>query len=576
MSRLRNIISILLYFLASVTGIILFLFALLNMPFTHRALTSQVNAILTRSGAPVSIGNIKMIMPTTLMVTGVVYNNYMGDTIFYAGSVQTDYSPISLLRKKVVLRGAIVDTAVISLKSSQEVNPDDKQEHVSKGSAPDFPAKTNNKRSWVITLDSGDLSAITFLMENPESGINISQEVDGIRVSGFRLSLQEKEITAMSASIMGSDGLIEILPALQTSEEKTDSEWSYLISSLSLDNLNLTYRDMVRDLLAEASIGKGIINVNKLDISNRAFDIKKISLKRSDVSLHSYNDTGRVAGDNPLLQIREMELLVVDILSSGENIGAVLKSLSFDSGNGVESFKMEGRLASNEGKTELEMELETKKSRLSISGKAATSLPEILKDPTAIGNAKLSINNSGISLSDISSFYPALKSVPVFTLAGLDPINIDGSLILDEEKLVIERFSLSQDNNFILIANGEIDNCFDLSIAGGDMLIEIPEIDTEWLRKIIPGEGVTGSMPEFGRLSLSVSLSNSFRAPGFDIRLRSDMGDARVSGMVNFDSDSFRVNSVFENILAGKILKTNTLDSFYGSILAVGKGFNPD
>jgi len=87
-----------------IMGIILLVFVFLNLPFTQRYATLQVNKILSSSGVPIQMDAIRKILPGSVRIQGITINGPLGDSIIYAGELHTDIRLVSLLRHKVLLK----------------------------------------------------------------------------------------------------------------------------------------------------------------------------------------------------------------------------------------------------------------------------------------------------------------------------------------------------------------------------------------------------------------------------------------------------------------------------------------
>ncbi len=200
----------------------------------------------------------------------------------------------------------------------------------------------------------------------------------------------------------------------------------------------------------------------------------------------------------------------------------------------------------------------------------------MIAKPSEIQNAKIAINQSTLSLRDISYFKTDLLENPLFTSMVKAPINLAGDISLENSVLSFSEISVSQEQNFKITLEGIAENPFQPVKSILDLQLGIPDIDNAWLREMIAAFGVEEHLPEFKNLSAERNISDSFRSPDFAFKLKSDQGNVDLLGSFDFNIDSFSVHAEFDRLMLGKVMNIDALGIFNGSGDFSGTGFKKE
>ena len=139
--------------------------------------------------------------------------------------------------------------------------------------------------------------------------------------------------------------------------------------------------------------------------------------------------------------------------------------------------KMKGELDSDSESTQLNLALETAHSKLSMEGIANQSLSGIVSEPADIQKANLAISKGHLSLKDVYPFIRKWQDGQKITALDSKPYTVSGDIELMESLLSFSGFSFSQDRNFQMTLEGEVENPFPFSEARSELDIGIFYID---------------------------------------------------------------------------------------------------
>jgi len=611
--KLRKLRRFLVICIISVTGIFALLFSFLNLPFSQRFATRQVNQVLAGAHVPVHIDAIRRILPNSLVIRGILITDFQGDTIIYAGELRTDCRLPALMRQKVILRDLELTHLCVNIIMNDSTRNYNIAEAFQSGGKTKASKPDSGKDSWLISIKKGALSFIKFLMTDSIGGIHIQQDVDELGLRNFTLDLADKEIRAKTLELDKACGKIVLAPQDSNQIDNGQSPWNFGLTNLSLNNIDFTYHQVSERLIMHLILGEGKIRANEMDFVNRVVDLKKISISKGSASIQSskpspdpdafthpvhekslwyfkgkeidiedvglkfgsYNGSGTDSSETGL-NVTDLEMKLSGFILDERHTGVKVNRLSFDLGNGFSMKKMKGELDSDTGRTKLDLEFETGNSQVNLKGLATQSVLDIISKHGEVKKANVAIRNTRLSLKDFDPFFVELKDNPHFMAMADTPCSIAGDLEVVHSLISLSGFFLSQDRNFLIALDGKVENPFSIAEGQGNLNIGISNIDTTWLKEILAGFGVENDIPDASGLAVECKVSNTFRSPDFDMYIRSNSGPVNVSGSLDFSTGSFSAQSSFEGINLGEVLKIAKLGSFYGSGKISGAGFSPE
>jgi translocation and assembly module TamB len=550
---------------------------------------------------------------TTVKLRGITITDSESDTLIYAGEVKVRYALSSLMVKKVVLKKVNVSSARVNISRNTNSLRYDIGEVFSPEAKPEVEVPEDGKKSWEIYIKKGSLSKINFQMNDPMIGIQISEEIEGIKFKDFDLLLRKKSIHLNDVELRGARGGLKPSQVQTDQRNKKEYPWSFSLGKAGLHDLNFTYEQSNDGLSLNLMLEKGLIRTNLMDIVNKEIDIDIISLTQADatiltgrpskasnssqkhisesflwdfmiektdfedVNIMLRNDNHPIASSStPEFSMKGLDMRLTDTRLNNENTGVEVRKLNFDLNNGFSMKKMKGGLDSNSEATRLDMDIETGNSMMSLEGVADESFFDMIAKPNQIRKALVSLNNTSISPRDISYFKPELRVHPVLKILASKPLILEGDIGLVGSLLNLSEISISQDQNFGITIEGNAKNPFQPLNATGDLHIEIPDINIAWLKAILEGFGFENNVPELTSLSIQGTLSDSIKSPDFNLQLTSNLGNVDLSGSIDLNDDSYAVNTSFDRLMLGELLNIDSLGTVSGSGEFAGTGFNQE
>ena len=572
MKRFRSKRKFFVVFLAVLSGILLLLFAILNLSFTQRFATKKVNQILAHSGLPIQIDAIKQILPPLVKLQGVTINGINGDTIIRVGKLDANCRLISLMRKKVVIRDVIIDQAAVELLmnyASRSLNIAETFQAVPKT---EEEKAEKEKAKWMISIRHGDLSGIHFIMSDSISGLHISQNVSGVELKSFRISLLESEIMCQSINMLSADGWLSLTPRSAPAKKKTGLPWNISLLDIDLNEIDFTFQKPADSLKLETRIGMAKIRANEMDLRSRIVDIQKLSLEECRTILHTRDDLTSVINASSYGGI---DLDVKDFKLDSTQFGMKVKKMNVDLSNGFSLTKVKGEIFSEAQVSEIEMDIETGNSRMGLSGTLEKSLFKFFANPEEIQNATLNIKQLNLSPKDIAFFIPDLQNLAYYSNLLTSPIDMKGSLNVDESQFILSGLTLSQGRNFLVTADGAIGNPFRFSESIANLDVEISDIDHNWMESLLKESSISDSIPELAELKLQVKISDSIYAPDILLALTSNSGDVNLEAFLDIQNEKFDLDYSLDKLSLAKLLNIPMIGPISGKGHISGQAFSP-
>jgi len=592
--RRRRGRKIFLFFLMGLSGMLLLVFLVLNLPFSQRFATKKANQILSSSSVPIHLDGIRKIMPGSVKIQGIVIKGIQGDTIIYAGELQADIRLVSLLRSKVMLKDVVLDGALVELDRNTSAQKINIAAAFQSGKPRDAVPIEKPPARWEISIREGVLTNIHFRMNDSLTGIHIVQDAREIEIGSFLVSIPEREISCKSLFLGEADGLVNLTPRLLAPKKKGGSPWNFGFHKLELDDVDFAFSNSADSLLLEVSIGKGNIRANEFDLPSRTADFKLISFDESIVTVQKKqeddeeesfqwnirsenidikNSAARL-GPEPGDSFKEIDVRVDDLRLNEDQAGMKLKKIGFEMGNGFTLKKLSGELDSNKDQTRLQLDIKTGNSRLELKASADKGYQDILSAPGEISNGTVNMERSQISVHDLACFIEDLEALPFYASLIESDLDMEGSLDVEGPLFSLSGFTVSQEKNFNFKLEGDINKPKQFSEATGDLDLEISGLDQAWLEKLLAGFGISYAVPDLSDLKIYVNVSDSLESPDFNVAVASYLGDVDLAGTLDFNKELFNMAYAFHRISLGDLLYVPDLGSFTGAGEIKGKGFS--
>jgi len=600
-------------FLISVIGLLALLLVFINLPFSDRFVSRQVNSLFSKLDLPLHIESIRTLLPNKVKVEGVTISGPQGDTIICAMGVDTKINLPALLKKKVKLQQVYLGGVVVHLYNDSTNTGINIGRTFSKKDKAEAEKPKEIKGFWEIDIKRGDLKNISFKLDDPSIGIHITEEIEDLKLTGFNLSLQNRSLVFKSIKLDAGQGGLRISPRLIPPKKEKGAPWNFGFKKVQVSDLDFTFNQEADSILLNLVLQEGLIRTRVTDFANKEIDADIISLNGADVTMLTglTGKSSESTADRPSLDfpwdiiidktnlqkvkvsqgaysypkapdtafpakivLREMHL--IDTRLNKNQAEVLVKKLGFSLANGFDLKQMKGEFTSNPETTQLAFSFESENSKAKLEGDAEGSIFKILKNEDELRNAHLAFQNTQLSLKDVFFFKDDLKEIPALSTLSKAPIDIDGYFGLDQSKINLQDLKISQTDNFSLAIDGNAEDPFQPKEARGNLEFKLLARDSAWLNEMLKELGPEDAYSTLSSISLQGSISDSLGYSGINLGLKSNLGELDLSGTFDLKTESFDLRTTFFNLLPGKLLKAEALGEISGSVALSGSGFKQD
>jgi len=600
--KFRRTKKVLLIFLIAVCSLILLLIISINLPFGQRFITGRINNILADAGLPIHITEISKIFPEIVTVKGITISGIENDTIIYAGEIKAGFLPLGLLKKKLIIKSVdIIDAKVSILRKGKDLNI---AAAFSQGNKDSNNRPEQKKKSWLISIGEARISSARFQMNDSLSGIQINQHLGELFIKMDRMSLPDHDLSVHTLDIRGANGTIKIISHPASQDTSSSTAWNIGVNNIELFEINQVYNNAVDSQLIGIVLGESSVSIDKMDIENRSIAINKILFDQASLifkqgtkpaekdvpvkdttSSFTWNieadrmdlknisfETGKYSDSIPEFGVKELDLEVSDLVLNDERATIKIDQSLITLNNGFMLKKLIGSLNSDDNETSLELSAETSNSTFNIESKADGKLFQIISDPSRIRKAFVSVMNTELSVKDLLCFKPELRKINAFNSLEKSPLILNINASLSDSVISIIDVSLEKKKSMKTVITGNIINAFFKNKEKGEINLNIPFIDFQWIKSLLDDSDLKNQLPEIKSLSLSGSISGSLKSSLIHLAISSNLGNTDITGTIEFDNDSIYAKTIFSNVMAGKLISNPLLGSFDGSIEIAGKG----
>lgn len=600
--RLRIWRKSFLIFLGSVLGVILVVFVILNLPFSQRYATRQVNQILYLAHVPIQLDAIRKIMPGSVSIQGIAIGGSERDTIIYVGELHADIRLLSLLKSHVMLKEVLLDGALVELTRKQGMQKLNIAEAFQSEKKKEAVPLEKKPAKWKISIRKGALTNIHFRMQDSLSGIHIAEDASEIEIGSFRISLPDRDIRCKSLFLGESGGFVNLGPRLIPPKKRRGLPWNMGFQKLELDAVDFSFFHAADSLKLATSIDRGSIKANKFDLRSRTVDLKQLSLSRSMVRVHGVDasekqkkqaDAGEdffqwifgcedldinksvaMLGLESMERIEEIDIHAENLRYNKDQVGMKIRKMAFVLENGFSIRKMSGRLNSDSIETRIQLDISSANSHVVMEAYAESELQGILFEPGELSKATLDMDESHISLADLSCFLEDLDTLGFYATFAASPLDISAKLNMEASHLSLTELSLSQDKNYLVKLAGDIGSPFHPSEATGKLDFEFSGLKQAWAEALASELAYSRSIPTLSDLSIRGTISDSLLSPDIHVRLQSQWGKVDLGGRLNFKKELFTLACSFQRVSLGDLLINSDLGYFTAAGEIKGSGYS--
>ena len=630
--------KVLRLFTKVVIGILVFivlLFILIQTPPVQNFARKKVQSYLqNKLHTKVSIGKLYIGLPDIVSLQDVYIEDQTKDTLLAGGRLKVNIDLFRLFNNVVEINELQLEGITAKVK---RVLPDTTYnfQFIVDAFTPAEKKPVNTKDSSVMQVDISSilLNKVHVIYKDVVSGsdmdVNINHfttKIDKFDPYKFIFSVPETQVSGVTARIYQSKPMVAAVntPSKDAAQAAQPIDLDFQFKNLTLQNIDLDYRNDVSAFYTRLKIGDAVVNANKVDLPNRTIDLETIKLDKTTTALRMGNDQDakkvvqQVKQDvNSQAQmdwkvrlgrfeINENNLQYDDDskpkLSSGMDYAHILANnvtlhasdviynkdsvlLTIEEGNlreksGFVLNKLKGEILYSGKQTYLKDFL-VETPGTSIKRNVVLTYPSldaVTKDLSKL-QLNLDLQNTKLQVKDILVFAPQLRSQPA--LKNQNAVwYLNGRVTGNVSNLRIETLQASGLSNTRLDISGTLVGLMHPTNARGQLQIRQFTTTRKDVMVFVSPETFPKNITLPERVNVSGTIAGNMDDISPNLAINTSLGSARVKGRIrhatNPNNMQYAVNVTASNLDVGTIMQnTQSFGKMTAVIQANGSGIDP-
>jgi len=621
----KLILKSLLWLILGVLGLVVILLVTLQLPSTQNYLADKVTSYVSqKTKSHVSLGRISIAFPKDISLTDLYVEDLHKDTLLYAHSIRLNLNLWDLLSKKLELKDVTLSNATIHV---YREFPDTLFNYSFIPAA--FASKKTDSvsddstagKSFEFSIKNIDLTDIYLTYHDTLTGTNADVKLGNLATSFNTFDLNKKNIQVKLVKLQNSVLFIsQQVPLRKDTTASKPFDFNIGLTSLELDHVNATYTDGKNLQDIRAIIGNLSLKTDLIDIAKQKLQLDQLSLSQSSIlyrinksiridtaalskdttassnwiislkqldlknNAFAYDDQNKEAASSGMdfshLSFQKISLNGKDISIAPEKISLILNDFNLQEQKGFVLKQFKTHLTYTKTQIELaKLNIETNNSRIGDYIGIRFSSLNALKD--SIGNLQPTINlqNTTISLKDITLFKPDVFNNPNLNINESTRIHLDCKINGRVDDLIVDRLNVKTLENTLVDLKGTIKNVTRPKSMYADIELDKFETGKSDIENIVN----SAILPSNISIPSTIHIHGKFKGYtsnfNTDVALQTSLGDA--SATVKMDTPAASNDTTFDaqltitNFDLGKLLKdTALLGPLTMHTTAKGKGLS--
>ncbi len=592
----KKILKVIAWMVVSIVALLVVAVLLIQIPAVQSRLTQKAVAFLEgKIGTDVSLGAIRIGFPKRVVLEGIYVEDQSGDTLLYAGRLSLNTDLWALTKNKILLNEIALEDVVASV--SRPANDSAfNYSYILDAFAGDSTAvpDTLEQKGWDFSIGALKLKNIRVQYHDLLAGNianatlgNFELGMDAFDLETGRVAIGEIRLTDTRAYFEQTQ---TAAPAEEENTAVNDSTEALIFSldRLTLERVNLDYRQASAGLAVQAKIGELDLKPDQIDLDNKHITLQSFTLDGSSLayiqdstqapSAHTtqhpekpptqdtdaspswhialndlrltdnelrYDDyaaqpePANGAVDFSHLHLDTLNVHAQNLTFAGEHMGITLQHLSFKEQSGLAVSNMQAVIAVNETSTHVrDFLLTTDNSRFEAELEATYSSLSSLGDTWPDAAIHANINHTRIGIRDLLYLQPSVTdSLPV-ALPRNAVIQVDASMNGTGNNLRIPHLTLSTLSHTALATSATLVGLADPQTMRIDVSVGHLTTSKHDMERLLP-DGILPDSIELPQwLKLTGHYAGTLKSAKFTSLLTSDVGSIHLNGNMDLDSTS--------------------------------------
>ena len=618
---LRKVLKIIAWVFASILAIFILVLLLIRLPAIQNYAVDKVTSFVSsKTGTVVSIGNIYIGFPSTVIINEIFLDDLNKDTLLHAKEIRAGVGLFGLIKGDISLGNVSLTEVTANLKRNSIDSTFNFNFLINAFASKNKPATVDTvKKPMNITVDKIELFNVHFAFKDDISGLNLKTYVGEVVLPVNDMDLDSLRFNAGDIEINNTRiEFIQLFSSVDDSSAGTGNLPEFTAQKLSVVNssFHMIHPNDSTGMYVKSgdfeitdvfcNLKTNVISANKIDLDKSSlmiFDrkieaVKSIENKSSktvDIKIPFQIDVKKLEVNNSLFVVQGNDTLsrpefnpenlslvisnfeVKNIYHHNGNAGLSIVETNISDRSGLAIRKLKGDFKTTPISTSI-ANLELKTGYSEVNGMVSVryrSLQKFIEEP---GKAmvNLHLTNSLICLDDLLLLKSDLIQQEIISKNRHrnNVINMmaDGTI----DNLNLRNFSLQTGNSTFLNITGSVYGLPDSDKLFMDLVANRLTTTASDINSFI-------TLPEKINIPENVALSGNFKGSPttFEYKLYAGTNRGRViaiGAFYNIDSrkPGYKLSAKLDQLDLGFILKNEMLGNVNLSTNISGEGFDPE
>lgn len=557
MKFLRKLFKYMLRIILVLFSLIVLVMILLYLPAVQSFVKGQAEQYVNNNlDMKLSVGRILLKFPLDLAVEKIYLGQTENDSMLYADVIQVNVALTKLLKKEIEVRRLVVENATVNFEDS--------------------------------------LSGLK---------MNVFLKELNLRVNRLNLSQQEAEIPFVALkggkvrmNLGGGESVVD------TTGGGEPVRWCFKVGEVTIDSVDYQLQGLP---MGEFHAGMGEARLKGMDVGleKQTVDLEKITLVRGFCDLLMTESAGEQSGAGEVseesipwqvqvgtvefedsrflmkpmsipvdaeqfpetIRISALSLKVDSVFNRGTEVAAIVQSLRFKEGNGLDLRDLSCRVSLEREQTNVSnLILKTSSSQLKMNVRAESGISDFgMETPFQLSiDGNFAGRDVLLFMSDTNDQLNNWLSDKVFSLSGLIKGKVD--------QLNIAHFDVGATGGFSLKSEGNVAFVTDMEKIVGKLDITFVVDRGEYFTPLLSDAGFI--IPD--HLSLVTGVNIADQTAKVDMELNPGQGILRAVAGYGWKENTYRAEVHLKDFAMDKFMPNDSLGAITANLLASGRGLD--
>ncbi|GJM35688.1 MAG: hypothetical protein DHS20C18_46890 [Saprospiraceae bacterium] len=494
---------------ACLLGLFLVIYFLLQVPSVQNYVAGKITQTLsTQLGTKVTLGHVGIRFFKTVVLKEFYIEDQQQDTLLYAGRLDANISIVSLLKQRIHIDYAGLESAFINLHRPigdtlfnyeflfEALSPKDTLATI----------KDTTASPWSVGLDRVSLKNVRFQQIDDFAGSQLKAAVETLDLWVNELDIEKQKLNVDRLFLAKSRLILESHTPTAQYQQQLASQNPTLPGELPFPYFGWQIRTG-QIKLQECAFQ---FDNNEIERTSNAIDYNHLNVNNLSLELRQGNwNKGLIGGEIRSFQFTE---------SSGFQLDKLTATLRLDS-----STLLVDQLVLKTPFTEI-------RTTTSLDYKRFGALANLPKEVTL----QTEFTNSYLGFQDLKLLVPATQQLSVFN-ADNGQINLSARINGNTDTLVVNELELSLGAYAKLSARGRLSHLLDTSLLAFNLTVDPLSTSYRQLHELFPEMALPPALENFGQFRLQTDIQGTLQKMVINsLNLRTDTYTAFAgSGQVN-------------------------------------------